>query len=103
MRLACGVRQVLVHWKGQPVASATWEDVDSFLDKFPAFQLEDELLVVGGEMSCGAAPTARPGEPVTSIAPQPARASKTRTPRVAQGIGLPRSPRMHQPGRQEVV
>jgi hypothetical protein len=103
MRLACGVRQVLVHWKGQPVASATWEDVNSFLDKFPAFQLEDELLVVGGEMSCGAAPTAGPGEPVTSIASQPARVSKTRTPRAAQGIGLPRSPRMHQPGRQEVV
>jgi hypothetical protein len=34
--------------------------VDSFLDKYPAFQLEDELLVEGGEMSCGA--THMPGE-----------------------------------------
>jgi hypothetical protein len=47
-RLARGVRQVLIHWKGEPATSATWEDVDSFLDKYPAFQLEDELLVEGG-------------------------------------------------------
>jgi hypothetical protein len=25
-----------------------WEDVDSFLDQYPTFQLEDELLVEGG-------------------------------------------------------
>jgi hypothetical protein len=39
---------VLIHWKGETAASVTWEDVDSFLDKYPAFQLEDELLVEGG-------------------------------------------------------
>ena len=56
-RLARGIRQVLIQWKGEPAASATWEDLDSFRDRFPSFQLEDELLVEGGgEMSCGAAP-----------------------------------------------
>ncbi|KAG8052623.1 hypothetical protein GUJ93_ZPchr0001g30062 [Zizania palustris] len=44
-RLARGVRQVLIHWKGQTAASATWEDVADFRDKFPHFQLEDELTV----------------------------------------------------------
>jgi hypothetical protein len=58
-RLARGVRQVLVHWKGQSVASATWEDLDTFRDRYPDFQLEDELDIGGGgEMSCGAARTA---------------------------------------------
>jgi hypothetical protein len=48
-RLARGVRQVLIQWKGEHAASATWEDLDSFRDKHPTFQLEDELLVEGGE------------------------------------------------------
>ncbi|KAI4310626.1 hypothetical protein MLD38_035590 [Melastoma candidum] len=47
-RFARGIHQVLIHWKGESAASATWEDVDVFLDKYPAFQLEDELLVEGG-------------------------------------------------------
>jgi hypothetical protein len=47
-RLARGVRQVLVHWQGEPAASATWEDIDSFIDRYPSFKLEDELLVEGG-------------------------------------------------------
>ena len=47
-RLARGVRQVLIHWKGEPAASVTWEDVDSFIDRYPSFQLEDELLIEGG-------------------------------------------------------
>jgi hypothetical protein len=42
-RIACGVRQVLIQWKDQSPASATWEDVDTFSAKFPTFQLEDEL------------------------------------------------------------
>jgi len=65
-RLARGIRQVLVHWKGEPPAAATWEDVDTFRAKYPTFQLEDELAVEGGEMSCGAAPIPGDGEPVTS-------------------------------------
>ncbi|XP_066357957.1 uncharacterized protein [Miscanthus floridulus] len=47
-RLARSVRQVLIRWKGEPAASATWEDLDSFADRFPAFQLEDELAVEEG-------------------------------------------------------
>jgi len=35
--LARGVRQVLIQWKGETVASVTWEDVDSFLHKYPMF------------------------------------------------------------------
>jgi hypothetical protein len=63
--MARDVRQVLVHWKGQSAASATWEDLDSFRAKYPDCQLEDELDLEGGEMSCGAAPTAGADEPVT--------------------------------------
>jgi len=47
-RLARGVRQVLVHWRGETAESATWEDLDDFRDKYPAFQLEDELDLEGG-------------------------------------------------------
>ncbi|XP_066344503.1 uncharacterized protein [Miscanthus floridulus] len=43
-RLARGVRQLLVHWRGEPPESATWEDLDTFRERFPLFQLEDELL-----------------------------------------------------------
>jgi hypothetical protein len=39
---------VLVHWQGEPAASATWEDIDSFIERYPTFQLEDKLLVEGG-------------------------------------------------------
>jgi hypothetical protein len=42
------VRQVLVQWKGESAASATWEDVEPFCAKYPAFQLEDELVLEGG-------------------------------------------------------
>lgn len=61
-RLAGGVRQLLVHWKGESATSATWEDADNFMDRYPSFQLEDELLVEGGgEMSCGADTTSAKG------------------------------------------
>ena len=49
------IRQVLIHWQGEPAASATWEDLDNFQDRYPSFHLEDELLLEGGEMLCGAA------------------------------------------------
>jgi hypothetical protein len=48
IRVARGIRQVLIQWKDQSPASATWEDVDSFMTKFPAFQLEDELPFEAG-------------------------------------------------------
>jgi hypothetical protein len=57
-RLARGVHQVLIQWQGEPAVSATWEDLEDFQDRYPAFQLEDELLVEGGDMSCGAGTTA---------------------------------------------
>ncbi|XP_066347662.1 uncharacterized protein [Miscanthus floridulus] len=46
--LARGVQQVLVHWKGKTAASATWEDLDTFPERYPVFQLEDELALEGG-------------------------------------------------------
>jgi hypothetical protein len=42
------VRQVLIQWKGTSPASTTWEDVDTLRDKFPQFQLEDELPLEEG-------------------------------------------------------
>jgi hypothetical protein len=54
-RLAREVRQVLVQWKGESAASATWEDVEPFCAKYPAFQLEDELVLEGGERCHGRA------------------------------------------------
>ena len=47
-RLARGVRQVLIQWKGEPASSATWEDIDAFIEQHLTFQLEDELLLQGG-------------------------------------------------------
>jgi len=38
-----------VHWQGEPAASTTGEDVESFIDRYPSFKLKDELLVEGGE------------------------------------------------------
>lgn len=53
-RLARGVRQVLVHWRGEPAESASWEDLDEFRSKYPDFQLEDELGLEGGrDVMCG--------------------------------------------------
>jgi hypothetical protein len=42
------VHQVLVQWKGESAASATWEDVEPFCAKYSEFQLKDELLLDGG-------------------------------------------------------
>ncbi|WVZ82312.1 hypothetical protein U9M48_029587 [Paspalum notatum var. saurae] len=52
-RLAGGVHQVLVQWKGESAASATWEDVEPFRAKYPGFQLEDELVLDGGRYVMG--------------------------------------------------
>jgi hypothetical protein len=59
-RMARGVRQVLVQWKDEPAASASWEDFDDFRARFPAFQLEDELVFNGGrDVMCGRTYTRR--------------------------------------------
>jgi hypothetical protein len=47
-RLARGVRQVLILWKGASPASSTWEDLDTFRAAYPLFQLEDELPLEEG-------------------------------------------------------
>jgi hypothetical protein len=47
-RIARGVQQILVQWKGQSSASATWEDIEPFHAKYPALQLEDELPLEEG-------------------------------------------------------
>jgi hypothetical protein len=61
-RLARGVQQVLIQWRGEPETSATWEDLDKFRATYLDFQLEDELDLEG-EMSCGAVPTRGPRTP----------------------------------------
>jgi hypothetical protein len=43
------VHQILVQWKGETAASATWEDVESFTSKYLNFQLKDELLLDEGK------------------------------------------------------
>jgi hypothetical protein len=54
-RLAHGARQVLVHWRGEPAESASWEDLDELRVKYPDFQLEDELdLEAGRDVMWGA-------------------------------------------------
>lgn len=63
--LARGVCQALFQWKGESPASATWEDIDVLRDKYPTLQLEDELSLEGGEMSCGRRPTLGGAEPGT--------------------------------------
>ena len=59
-RLARGVEQVLVQWKGASAASATWEDREPFATKYPGLQLEDELPLNGGrDVMCGKTYTRR--------------------------------------------
>jgi hypothetical protein len=52
-RLARGIREVLVHWKGQLASAATWEDWEDFIAKHPSFQLGDELSVEGERCHMG--------------------------------------------------
>ncbi|WVZ93414.1 hypothetical protein U9M48_039394 [Paspalum notatum var. saurae] len=40
-----------VHWQGRP-ADASWVPLEEFRQLYPSFQLEDELIVQEGEMSC---------------------------------------------------
>jgi hypothetical protein len=47
-RIARGIQQVLIQWEGQPASAASWEDVTAFRDRYPSFQLEDELFPNGG-------------------------------------------------------
>jgi hypothetical protein len=51
-RLALGILQLLVHRSGQPLAEASWVLLEEFQELYPSFQLENELLLKGGVMSC---------------------------------------------------
>ena len=53
--LCRGVRQILVQWEGLPPSSASWEDLPTFQERYPSFQLENKLLLEGGVMLCGEA------------------------------------------------
>ena len=37
--------QLLIHWEGRTAVDSTWEDIDDFKERYPAFQLADELFV----------------------------------------------------------
>jgi hypothetical protein len=56
-RLARGVRQVLVHWNGEPPESATWEDFDDFVPGSRRSSSRTSWSSRGREMSCTAGPT----------------------------------------------
>jgi hypothetical protein len=47
-RLVTGRQELLVQWRGQPAAEATWMDRQEFQHLYPDFQLEDELLAEEG-------------------------------------------------------
>jgi len=49
-RLARGRYEVLVQWVDQDASSAAWVALDDFKRLYPDYQLEDELLLQGGEM-----------------------------------------------------
>jgi hypothetical protein len=49
-RLNRGRWQLLVHWEGRPAADSTWEDIDDFKERYPAFQLTDEQFVGEGSV-----------------------------------------------------
>jgi hypothetical protein len=51
--LARGQHELLVQWKGMATAEMTWMPLEEFRCVYPTFQLEGELLVQWGEMSCG--------------------------------------------------
>jgi hypothetical protein len=48
VRLARGRQELLVQWRGQPAAEATWMYRQEFQHLYPDFQLEDELLAEEG-------------------------------------------------------
>ncbi|CAJ2678799.1 unnamed protein product [Trifolium pratense] len=45
------VDQILIHWKGQRIEEATWEDVVMIRSQFPNFCLEDKTILSGGKYS----------------------------------------------------
>jgi hypothetical protein len=52
-RIDRGKQEILVQWKGLVAADGTWMTLEDFHKVYPSFQLEDELSLQGGGMSCG--------------------------------------------------
>jgi hypothetical protein len=46
--VARGRRELLVSWTGAPAAETKWVDLEEFVQHFPDYQLENELLLQGG-------------------------------------------------------
>jgi hypothetical protein len=42
------LHQVLIQWEGKLAFEASWKDVPTFKNRYPTFQLEDELFQNGG-------------------------------------------------------
>jgi len=42
--------QLLIHWQGLSPAEATWEFMDEVKLRFPTFNLEDKVVIKGGEL-----------------------------------------------------
>ena len=63
-RFQHGAWEILVEWQGLPSDDATWEPRESFVERYPDFQLEDELFpeerrdVTGQEQPAQAQPAA---------------------------------------------
>jgi hypothetical protein len=51
-RIARGQLELVVSWTSQTASEATWILADEFHIPYPSYQLMDELLLQGGEMSC---------------------------------------------------
>ncbi|XP_073221507.1 uncharacterized protein [Cicer arietinum] len=43
-----GISVVLILWKDLPNFEATWEPIETIMEKFPSFHLEDKNIVISG-------------------------------------------------------
>lgn len=74
--LASGQHELLVHWVGQSVAATTsYMPLEEFGRLYPLFQLGDELIFHGGEMSWSGYTTTSDGQ---GISAEPRVANKVR-------------------------
>lgn len=80
-RLHHGVWDILVEWQGLPTDDATWEPRQSFVDRYPDFQLKDGLFAEEGR-------DVRAQEPaqVQAQAPSPAWITYQRRGRHTSGL-----------------